>query len=99
MTRTLLVLILLSAAPARGEPPSAASMSPEARGRLDRGLRYYATQEYAKAIEEFKAGYQIEPRPQFLYALGQAQRLSGDCSHALDAYRAFLRSGPPGPQE
>src|SRR5207302_10519562 len=31
----------------------------------------------------------------FLYALGQAQRMQGDCRAAAASYRAYLRTSPP----
>ena len=33
--------------------------------------------------------------PDFLYALGQAQRMQGDCRAAVASYRAYLRTSPP----
>jgi tetratricopeptide (TPR) repeat protein len=69
-------------------------MKPAARALLTKGLRAYEVQRYAEAIESFREGYQLDPRPEFLYALGQAERMSGDCRRAIEAYRAFLRSGP-----
>ncbi|HJZ84840.1 MAG TPA: hypothetical protein VKN99_06685 [Polyangia bacterium] len=80
---------LAQPAPEKGPP-----MAPQARQHLERGLRYYNAQDYAKAVDEFKAGYQIDPRPEFLYALAQAQRLSGDCEKAISSYQAFLRTHP-----
>jgi hypothetical protein len=79
------------AAPCRADPDD------EAKGHLERGLRLYDTQAYTEAIAEFKAGYRIDPRPSFLYALAQAQRMNGDCKNAVVAYRAFLRSAPAEP--
>src|SRR5581483_9031596 len=73
----------------------AAEEKPAAQVLLDRGLRSYAVGKYAEAIESFRAGYQIDPRPDFLYALAQAERMSGDCRGAVAAYRAFLRTSPP----
>ncbi len=69
-------------------------MLPEAKARLDRGVQLYTSQSYREAIEEFRAGYQIDPRPEFLYAMAQAQRLNGDCRSAVTAYKAFLRTRP-----
>jgi tetratricopeptide (TPR) repeat protein len=80
---------------AHAQGARSAGMSPEAKARLERGLRLFDTQEYAAAIAEFKAAYQIEAHPDFLYALAQAQRLSGNCRDAVNAYRSFLRAGPP----
>jgi len=74
---------------------SADTVRPAAAPYLERGLRLYATQQYADAIGEYEAGYQIDPHPDFLYAIGQAQRLRGDCKSATEAYRAYLRTDPP----
>lgn len=61
---------------------------------LERGLRSYAVGRYDEAIDAFQRGYEIEPRPDFLYALGQAQRMRGDCKAAAASYRAYLRTSP-----
>jgi tetratricopeptide (TPR) repeat protein len=65
-----------------------------AQDHLTRGLRLYDVQQYDEAIAEFRAGYAIEPNPQFLYALGQALRKKGDCAAAVESYRAYLRTAP-----
>lgn len=69
--------------------------SPAAAPYLERGLRFYATQRYADAVAELTAGYQVDPHPDFLYAIGQSHRMSGDCKAAIDAYRAYLRTEQP----
>ena len=74
-----------------GEP----AMKPEAKQHLDAGLRAFAVQDYAHAIAEFQAGFEIDPRREFLYALGQAERMSGDCEKAIRSYDAFLQTNPP----
>lgn len=61
---------------------------------LERGLRSYAVGHYPEAIASFQRGYELEPRPEFLYALAQAQRMNGDCRGAVISYRAFLRTSP-----
>ena len=81
----LLVLAML------GEP----AMKPEAKRHLDAGLRAFAVQDYAHAISEFQTGFEIDPRREFLYALGQAERMSGDCEKAIRSYDAFLQTNPP----
>jgi tetratricopeptide (TPR) repeat protein len=83
------------APPAEAPPPAAPSPAERAQALLEVGLRHYAVQEYARAVEAFKAGYLLDARPELLYALGQAYRLGGNCKSALEAYRAFLRGGPP----
>jgi tetratricopeptide (TPR) repeat protein len=61
---------------------------------LERGLRSYAVGRFDEAIASFQRGYEIEPRADFLYALGQAQRMKGDCRAAVASYRAYLRTEP-----
>jgi hypothetical protein len=85
---SIFVVVLASAAHA--EAPSN-----EAAPYLERGLRFYATQRYADALVELRGGYAVDPHPDFLYAIGQAERMSGNCKHAIDAYRAYLRTQPP----
>src|SRR5262245_55588422 len=67
----------------------------EAKERAELGTRYFEAQEYAKAAEAYQAAYLLDPVPDLLYALGQAQRLGGDCEKALRSYQSFLRSEPP----
>jgi len=74
------------------DDPSA--MSVQARKHLQLGLTHYQAKEYEDAIREFRAGYTIDPRPQFLFAIAQAERLSGDCTSAIPAYEKFLEMGP-----
>jgi tetratricopeptide (TPR) repeat protein len=69
-----------------------AAMKPEARTHLDAGSRAYELQDYDAAIAEFKAGYEIDPRAEFLYAIGQAYRMKSDCEHAVRSYEAVLRA-------
>jgi hypothetical protein len=73
-----------------GEP----SMKPEARAHLERGLAAYGEKDWARAIREFRAGYAIDPRPDFLFAWAQSARLSGDCAAAIDLYQEFIATGP-----
>jgi tetratricopeptide (TPR) repeat protein len=62
---------------------------------LERGLAYYAQERYERAIAQFQRGYAVEPRREFLFALAQAERLSGDCASAVTYYRQFLSRNPP----
>ncbi len=62
---------------------------------LERGLRSYAVGRYDEAIAAFQRGYELAPHADFLYALGQAQRMKGDCRAAVKSYRAYLRTAPP----
>jgi tetratricopeptide (TPR) repeat protein len=86
MRAALVVAALFAAVAAHASPAS---------DLLERGLRSYAVGRYDEAIAAFQRGYELEARPDFLYALGQAQRMKGDCRDAVASYRAYLRTSPP----
>ncbi|HEU5055803.1 MAG TPA: hypothetical protein VFU21_04740 [Kofleriaceae bacterium] len=83
----LLVALAAGAGAARAQPRA---MDPEARAHLERGLRAYAERQWEAAVEELRAGYQIDPHPDFLFPWAQALRRSGDCAGALPLYRRAL---------
>jgi hypothetical protein len=82
---------------AAGSVPAASSA--EAREHLRAGVRHYDIQEFADAATEFRAAYRLDPQPDYLYSLGQAERAAGNCRRAVDAYRAYLRYAPTGKAE
>ena len=92
---TVRLLLTLALVPASVHAQGATPINPDAKAHLDKGSRHYEVQEYADAIAEFKEAYKIDPRPEFLYALAQALRSSGDCRAAIRSYESFLRSLPP----
>ncbi len=95
-----LVLVLAVSRPAgAGEPAVSAAPSSDVAGQakahIDRGTHYFDVQQYAKAAEEYQVAYLLDPKPEYLYASAQAQRLAGDCTKALRSYAAYLRTKPP----
>lgn len=90
----------------RAAPPDAAAAARTLENEPDPGKKTRAAehvhvatiafekQNYALAITELRAAYDEVPDPSFLYALGQAYRVSGDCARAKDAFRAFLDTNP-----
>jgi tetratricopeptide (TPR) repeat protein len=84
----LFVLALLTGAPAGAAPR--AHLKPEARVHLERGLKLYDRQRYDDAILELRAGLAIDPQPDLLYALGQAERRRGNCKRAVEYYQSCL---------
>jgi tetratricopeptide (TPR) repeat protein len=61
-------------------------------------MAHYQDRQFDKAIKELKKGQRLDPRPEFLYALGQVYRANGDCAEAIRYYEAFLETAPP-PQQ
>lgn len=70
-------------------------ISPAALVELERGERLYREKDYAGAIAAFDAGYELDPKPIFLYDKAQALRMAGDCASAIETYKAFLATKPP----
>src|SRR5262249_32080822 len=90
----LLALLLLGAGGAQAQPKTP-EMKPEARAHLERGLKLYAEGDYLGASREFQLGHVLDPRPEFLFAAGQAERKAGDCKKATEFYHQYLKTGPP----
>lgn len=82
-------------APALAALAEPAPMDPQAKAHLDRALELYQKGEHAAAIEEFKAGYAIDPRRDFLFAWAQSERQNGDCVTANELYKRFIAERPP----
>jgi tetratricopeptide (TPR) repeat protein len=93
---TLLSLAIVAAAvgmlPLPAHAQSAGGLAdptnPAALRHLEKGRRYYDTEQWDLAIVEFKAAALIEPVPKLFFNLGQANRFAG---HYEEARRHFLR--------
>jgi tetratricopeptide (TPR) repeat protein len=58
------------------------------------GLERYERGDLTGAIEAFENGHARDPRPLFLFALGQAHRRRGDCARARALFDSFLATAP-----
>jgi hypothetical protein len=74
--------------------PAAAETNPEAHTHLQAALKAYNTADYDTAAKEFKATYDIDAKPAYLYGLAQSYRLGGNCDKAILVYKAYLRTSP-----
>jgi len=96
-SRACLALALLVAGAPRGwarvDPPVRLE-DPIARERYRVGAQALERAAYDEAIAAFKAGYEQMPLPTFLYNLGLAYRLKGDCAEAARYYRRYLERNP-----
>jgi hypothetical protein len=82
------VALALALAPVRPSDPAAQAHFDRATEAFDRG-------DYDLAVSELQAGYALQPDPAALYAWGQAERMRGNCSRAIELYNVFLASDPP----
>ncbi len=69
-----------------------------ADNHLRAGLAHYEAHDFRRALGEFRAGYKLDRRPAFLFAMAQAKRLRGDCAGAVSLYRRFIATAPPARQ-
>ena len=83
-------LAAASARPATAEPRPAAAPS----HLMEAGLAAYRAGEYAAAVAAFRAAYRADGRPSALFAMAQAERMTGDCRVAIADYDRFLATGP-----
>jgi tetratricopeptide (TPR) repeat protein len=92
-----LVLAAATPAAANNEHTPAApapATAPSADSWLRIGLERYERGDLTGAIEAFENGHASDPRPLFLFALGQAHRRRGDCARARALFDSFLATAP-----
>jgi tetratricopeptide (TPR) repeat protein len=61
---------------------------------LARVRELYDKRDFARARDELLAAYQLEPRPELLFALGQVELNMGQFARAIDYYERFIASQP-----
>jgi len=95
MTRAVFMTVLCCAighhAVARADDAAISS----ARQHYENGATAYRLGQYDRAIEEYKASYQLRALPLLLYDLGQAYRKLGEFGLALHSYEQYLAEAPP----
>jgi tetratricopeptide (TPR) repeat protein len=86
------VLLLLYAASAHAQTEDQLK---RARAHFEAGRALYHAGSYNDAIQQWLAGYEAVPLPNFLLNLGQAYRRIGALPRAREMYRRFLDEAPP----
>ncbi|MGC4088018.1 MAG: hypothetical protein QM756_08995 [Polyangiaceae bacterium] len=61
-------------------------------GDARRAQAAYDVQDWPTAIKEYRAAYQAEQKPEYLWGLAQSLRMSGDCKAAIMSYKAYRRA-------
>lgn len=80
--------VLLASAPVLADDKA------KAKELYDEGLRHYQVAEYTQAIDAWKQAYLISKKPLLLFNIGQAYRLSGDCTQAMTFYDNYAEAEP-----
>lgn len=63
-----------------------------ARGLFKQGIDEYKAQKYDASAATLKHSYELDPKPDVLFALAQAERLGGHCPEATAHYKKLLAS-------
>jgi len=61
-----------------------------ARELFELGIEEYKTKDYPAAVASMSKSYSLDPQPNALYALAQAERLNNDCKGAKPHYEQLL---------
>jgi len=83
--------VIALAAPARADDLQ------RAKQLYDEGLRHFDASEYTAAITAWTDSYALSKAPLLLFNLGQAYRLSGDCTRAMKYYDDYVHALPAPP--
>ena len=65
-----------------------------ARKHFKAGKQAYAAGDYRRAVEEFAAGYLLDPKPAFLINIAQSHRQAGDLEQAVRYCKEYLKEAP-----
>jgi Tetratricopeptide repeat len=80
-------------APPPAPPHAAAAPAGEADARFRRGVELYKESDYAAALIEFRRAYDLDPRYQALYNIGETYFQLQDYANALRTLDKYLRDG------
>jgi tetratricopeptide (TPR) repeat protein len=86
--RTVIALLLLLSGPALAQREP--RLPERAARHLKAGIEAFERRDYDRAVEEFRAAYELAPEGRLLYSWAQAERLRGNCEEATRLYRKFL---------
>jgi tetratricopeptide (TPR) repeat protein len=62
----------------------------KASDALKKGIELYKAEKYEQAAKALQKAYDLDPKPEILFPLAQAQRLSGDCLTAAQNYKKVI---------
>ncbi|HEY4120842.1 MAG TPA: tetratricopeptide repeat protein [Byssovorax sp.] len=88
-----LALVALLAATLVG--PAAWASPAEADAHFKHGVELFKDNDYAAALVEFKRAYELDPKYQVLYNIGESQFQLQDYASALRTFQQYLNEGGP----
>ena len=96
---TLMVPLILGAAPRLAVAAPDDEAETEARKRFRRGTKLFDEGKFREAAHEFESGYAVLPRTGFLLNIGHSYRRSGDLKKAKRYYEMFLQQETESPRQ
>lgn len=66
----------------------------EAQRHIDNATKLFANNQPAAALVELEAAIALDPRPELLYAIGQAHASLGECDEATKYFERYLATQP-----
>lgn len=90
---SLPITLLPLPAGAQTAAPLPSTQTADASGHFDRGTTFYTEGDYAAALIEFRRAYELSPRSQILFNIGQAYFQLRDYANALMTLRRFALEG------
>lgn len=70
-----------------------------AKKHFEDGTTAFNLGDFRKAVEEYKAAYQLRPDSVFLYNIAQSYRQANDLPNALFFYKSYVRNSPNAPNK
>src|SRR5262249_58761964 len=83
----------LAQGPTPPTPPPAARPPGEADAHFRRGIELYKEGDFPAALIEFRRAYEIDPRYQALYNIGETYFQLNDYANALKTLEKYLHDG------
>ena len=102
-----LVLVLLAGSPAAAQESRTASSASSSTGVapsvaepktpkefINRATQRFSAGDYAAAIDDYRAAYQLRQLPTLIFNIAQAHRKAGQWQEALANYERFMKEDP-----
>src|SRR5256885_1951185 len=86
--RFALVIVAVTSGRAGADPKA------EAKERFEHATKLFQAGRFAEALDEMTLAYTLDPQPDYLYGIAQANVRLGRCKQAITYYARFLETKP-----
>lgn len=78
-----------------GPPEAGGSPATQDNPHFATAVQAWKQQRWPEAAEAFARAYDLDPRPEYVFARAQSLRFAQQCAEAIEAYRGFIALDPP----